>query len=61
MKMTIQKAVEMARDESLGFKKHMDEHGVNMPSSITFYGKDLDIPLMNIQIPAELMEQPMKQ
>jgi len=61
MKMTIQKAVEMARDESLGFKKHMDEHGVNMPSSITFYGKDLDIPLMNIQIPSELMEPPMKQ
>lgn len=61
MKMTIQKAVEYARDDSLGFKKHMDEHGVSMPSSVTFYGKDVEIPLMQVQIPTELMEAPMKQ
>lgn len=61
MKMTIQKAVEYARDDSLGFKKHMDAHGVSMPSSVTFYAKDIDIPLMQVQIPTELMEAPMKQ
>jgi hypothetical protein len=61
MKMTIEKAVEFARDEGLGYKKHMDEHGVNMPSSITFYSKEIDIPLMNVQIPPDLMEAPMKQ
>jgi len=44
MKMTIQKAVEFARDENLGYKKHMDEHGVSMPSSVTFYSKEIDIP-----------------
>ena len=61
MKMTIEKAVEFARDENLGYKKHMDEHGVSMPSSVTFYSKEIDIPLMNVQIPPDLMEAPMKQ
>jgi len=61
MKMTIQKAVEFARDENLGYKKHMDEHGASMPSSVTFYSKEIDLPLMNVQIPPDLMTAPLKQ
>lgn len=61
MKMTLQNAVEFARHDSLDLKKHMDTHGHNMPPTITFYAKEIDIPLMQIGIPTHYLEQGMKQ
>lgn len=61
MKMTLQNAVEFARSDSLDLKKHMDTHGHNMPPTITFYAKDIDIPLMQIGIPTHYLDEGMKQ
>lgn len=61
MKMTLQNAVEYARTDSLDLKKHMDTHGHSMPPTITFYAKEIDIPLMQIGIPTEYLGEGMKQ